>query len=92
VVIGILRKIAFSELVWARLFCLRWIARPIAFALPMPFVAAWCGLEPSWSLVAWTVFCVTWYGWVDGIGKKGASPTAADHRHYLELKKGGSRR
>jgi hypothetical protein len=25
-VIGILRKIAFRELVWARLFCLRWIA------------------------------------------------------------------
>ena len=65
-----LRKLAFGEPASARFFCLRWIMRPIAFALPIPIVAAWCGIQPSWSLAAWTMFCVAWYNGVDGIGKQ----------------------
>jgi hypothetical protein len=68
--IGSLRKVAFGEPASAKFFCLRWIARPLLFALPIPFVGGWCGIQPSWSLVAWTVFCVAWYDCVDGIGKR----------------------
>jgi len=38
--IGILRKFAFGEPASAKFFFLRWIARPIVFALPLLFVAA----------------------------------------------------
>ena len=69
--IGILRKVALGEPASAKFFCLRWIVRPIVFALPLHFVAAWCGVQPSWNLVAWSMFCVAWYGWVDGIGEQG---------------------
>ena len=42
--IDILRKVAFGEPASARFFCLRWIARPLLFALPIPVVAAWCDI------------------------------------------------
>ena len=69
--INILRKAAFGEPPSAKIFWLRWIVRPVVFALPLYFVAAWCGVQPSWNLVAWSMFCVAWYGWVDGIGEQG---------------------
>jgi len=68
--IGSLRKVAFGEPASAKFFCLRWIARPIVFALPIPFVAGWCDIPPSWNMFAWTLFCVIWFDWVDGIGKQ----------------------
>ena len=68
--IGILRKVAFGEPASAKFFCLRWLVRPIAFALPIPVVAAWCDIQLSWKLVAWTILCMAWYDGVDGIGKQ----------------------
>jgi hypothetical protein len=68
--IGILRKVALGEPASARFFCLRWIVRPIVFTLPIPVVVAWCDIQPSWNLFAWTLFCVVWSGCVDGIGQQ----------------------
>jgi hypothetical protein len=68
--IGGLRKVAFGEPASAKVFYLRWIVRPIAFGLPLSVVAAWCGIQLSWGLVAWTMFCVVWSDCVDGIGKQ----------------------
>ena len=66
--IDTLRKLTFGEPASAKFFCLRWIVRPVVLALPIPVVAAWCGVQPSWNLFAWTLFCVVWFGCVDGIG------------------------
>ena len=68
--IGILKKVAFGEPASVRFFWLRWIARPIVFALPIPFVAARCDIQPSWNMFAWTIFCVVWSDCVDGIGEQ----------------------
>ena len=68
--IASLRKVAFGEPASVRFFCLRWIVRPLAFALPIPVVAAWCDIQFSWNVFAWTLFCVIWFDCVDGIGKQ----------------------
>ena len=68
--IRILRKHAFGEPASAKIFCLRWIVRPLVFSLPIPVVAAWCGIEFTWNVFAWTLFCVIWFDCVDGIGKQ----------------------
>ncbi|MBR1272657.1 hypothetical protein JQ629_34785 [Bradyrhizobium sp. AUGA SZCCT0222] len=70
VMIDTLRKAAFGEPASARFFCLRWIARPLLFALPIPVVAKWCDIQPSWNIFVFTLFCVAWSDCVDGIGKQ----------------------
>ena len=65
-----LRKFAFGEPASAKFFCLRWIVRPLAFGLPVPVVAAWCDIQLSWNICAWTLFCLFWSDCIDGIGKQ----------------------
>src|ERR1700682_5282128 len=48
------------DAVVVRSFCLRWIVRPLAFALPFPLVAWWCDVPPGWNLAALTFFCIFW--------------------------------
>jgi hypothetical protein len=47
-----------------------WVMRPLIFGLPLLIVAAWCDLQPSWKLMAWTAFCIVWYGATDRIGAR----------------------
>jgi hypothetical protein len=52
-----------------RSFCLRWIVRPLAFALPFPLVAWWCDVPPGWNMAALTFFCIFWADAVHLFGK-----------------------
>ena len=56
----------------------RWIGRPILFGMPLPFVASWCDLQPSWKLMAWTFFCIMWSEATDAIGRNRS--TNSSHR------------
>ena len=41
-------------------FFLRWMVRPVAFLVPLAFVATWCGIAPGWSSAALMLFCMVW--------------------------------
>ncbi len=58
------------EAVVVRSFCLRWIVRPLAFALPFPLVAWWCDVPPGWNMVALTLFCIVWADSVHLFGRQ----------------------
>jgi hypothetical protein len=35
--------------------------RSIIFAVPVAFVAQWCGVPPTWKLMAFVIFCLFWH-------------------------------
>ena len=65
-----------------RKFWRRWIKRPIIFGLPLPFIASWCDLQPSWKLMAWTFFCIIWSEATDIIGRDQSNNSS--HREAIK--------
>jgi hypothetical protein len=51
--------------------------RSIIFAIPVAFVAQWCGVPPSWKSFAFVMFCCFWNDCV--FGGKGIRPARAIH-------------
>jgi hypothetical protein len=63
------------------LFLVDMIIRSIIFAVPVAFVANWCGIEPTWKTVAFVAFCIIWSGCVDRpSSSEPAEPSPADKR------------
>jgi hypothetical protein len=50
--------------------------RSIIFAIPVAFVAQWCGVPPSWKSFAFVMFCCFWNDCV--FGGKGDSASQGD--------------
>jgi hypothetical protein len=66
-----------------RSFCLSWIVRPIAFALPVALAAWLCDIPPGWNMAALILFCVVWAECVGLFGTRtavNATPTPAGSR------------
>jgi hypothetical protein len=71
------------DAVAVRSFCLRWIVRPLVFALPFPLVAWWCDVSPGWNMAALTFFCIFWADTTHLFGRQqdaAAEPIARDRR------------
>jgi hypothetical protein len=73
----------------AKAFCLRWIGRPLAFALPLPLVAWWCDVPPDWNMAALAFFCIVWS---DSVHLFGRQDDAAESRAASGRRAGTARR
>lgn len=50
--------------------------KAVIFALPVSWVATWCGVPPTWQSVAFMAFCIFWSGVVFAKRQEEANPDA----------------
>jgi hypothetical protein len=46
--------------------CIETGIRAVLFAIPVAYVAQWCGVPPTWKSAAFVAFCIFWSSAVSG--------------------------